>query len=136
MSVTHGRLVTGAPGCAGIAHSCCSRFFLLTPPGLERHMAPPYTEVAEQIRHHALILLAAAQSGLAYASDPYDRQRYEQVRRIAEELMGLVSNGELEQVRRIVCLDSGYMTPKVDVQTHRQYDRSNGGGQIPTPSAG
>lgn len=79
-------------------------------------MTPPYTEVAEQIRHHALSLLAAAQNGLAYTSNPYDRQRYEQVRRSAEELMGLVSDGELEQVRRIVSLDSGYITPKVDVR--------------------
>ena len=79
-------------------------------------MTPQYAEVAEQIRHHAVTLLAAAQNGLTYANDPYDRQRYEQVRRCAEELMGLVSDGELEQVRRIVALDSGYMTPKVDVR--------------------
>jgi hypothetical protein len=76
-------------------------------------MTPPYTEVAEQIRQYALSLLAAAQNGLAYTSNPYDRQRYQQVRRSAEELMGLVSVGELEQVRRIVSLDSGYMTPTV-----------------------
>ena len=79
-------------------------------------MTLPGPEVAEQIRHHALTLLAVAQNGLTYASDPYDRQRYEQVRRSAEELMGLVSDGELKQVRRIVALDSGYMTPKVDVR--------------------
>ena len=40
-------------------------------------------------------LLAVAQNGLTYVNDPYDRQRYEQVRRCAEELMGLISDGEL-----------------------------------------
>jgi ADP-ribose pyrophosphatase YjhB (NUDIX family) len=79
-------------------------------------MTPQHTEVAEQIRRHALTLLAVAQNGLTYVNDPYDQQRYEQVRRCAEELMGLISVGELDQVRRIVALDSGYMTPKVDVR--------------------
>ncbi len=79
-------------------------------------MTPPGAEVAEQIRRHALTLLAAAQNGLTYASDPYDRHRYEQVRCCAEELMALVSAGGLEQLRRIVALDSGYMTPKIDVR--------------------
>lgn len=71
---------------------------------------------ADQIRLQALTLLAVAQNGLAFADDPYDRQRYEQVRACAEELMGLVSDGGLEQLRAIVALDTGYMTPKVDVR--------------------
>lgn len=73
-------------------------------------------EADEQIRRHALTLLAVAQNGLAFADDPYDRQRYEQVRRCAEELMGVVSDGGLDQLRAIVSLDAGYMTPKVDVR--------------------
>jgi 8-oxo-dGTP pyrophosphatase MutT (NUDIX family) len=78
--------------------------------------APPPTEVAEQIRRHALTLLAAAQNGLTYANDPYDRDRYQQVRSCAEELMALVRVGDLDQVRRIVAVDSGYATPKLDVR--------------------
>jgi ADP-ribose pyrophosphatase YjhB (NUDIX family) len=79
-------------------------------------MTPPDTDAAEQIRRHALTLFAIAQNGLTFAGDPYDRQRYEQVRRSAEELMRLVSDGELEHLRRIVALEAGYMTPKVDVR--------------------
>ncbi|MHA6802273.1 NUDIX hydrolase [Salinifilum ghardaiensis] len=71
---------------------------------------------AELIRRQALALLATAQNGLTYARDPYDRDRYEQVRRSAEELMELVSDGGAEQVHRIVALDSGYATPKIDVR--------------------
>ena len=56
-------------------------------------------DAADQIRRQALTLLAVAQNGLAFADDPYDRQRYEQVRACAEELMGLVSDGGLEQLR-------------------------------------
>ncbi|MHA6798815.1 NUDIX hydrolase [Bounagaea algeriensis] len=79
-------------------------------------MATPSDDAAEQIRQHALTLLAVAQNGLTYGGDPYDRERYEQVRRCAEELMGLVSDGDIGQLHRIVALDSGYMTPKVDVR--------------------
>lgn len=79
-------------------------------------MATSSNEAADQIRQQALTLLAVAQNGLTYGGDPYDRERYEQVQRCAEELMGLVSDGEIGQLRRIVALDSGYMTPKVDVR--------------------
>jgi ADP-ribose pyrophosphatase YjhB (NUDIX family) len=79
-------------------------------------MPSPDADVTELIRRHALSLLAVAQNGLAYADDTYDRQRYQQVRRSAEELMGLVAEEGLEELRRIVALDTGYMTPKIDVR--------------------
>ncbi|OMC07984.1 NUDIX hydrolase N-terminal domain-containing protein [Mycobacterium sp. SP-6446] len=74
------------------------------------------SDAADQIRRQALTLLAVAQNGLTFAGDPYDRQRYEQVRRCGEALMGLICESELEQLRAIVALDSGYMTPKVDAR--------------------
>lgn len=80
------------------------------------NVTSPNTDAADLIRRQALTLLAIAQNGLAFADDPYDRQRYEQVRGCAETLMGLVSEGGVEQLRAIVALDAGYMTPKVDVR--------------------
>lgn len=76
----------------------------------------PDAGVAEQIRRHALLLLSTAQIGLSYTRDPYDRIRFEQVRRVGEALMDLISVGGIQEVRKIVALDSGYMTPKVDVR--------------------
>jgi ADP-ribose pyrophosphatase YjhB (NUDIX family) len=79
-------------------------------------VTPTGPDAADQIRRQALALLAVAQNGLTFAADPYNRQRYEQVRRCAEELMGLVSDGGMEQLSAIVALETGYMTPKVDVR--------------------
>ncbi|CCH32532.1 NUDIX hydrolase [Actinosynnema sp. NPDC047251] len=71
---------------------------------------------AEVVHRHALRLLATAQNGLTYADDPYDRERYQEVRRAAEGLLALVATGDLREVRRIVALDTGHATPKVDVR--------------------
>jgi ADP-ribose pyrophosphatase YjhB (NUDIX family) len=57
-----------------------------------------------------------AQTGLTYASDPYDRERYEELRGIAVEM----ASGELaappEGVRVAFASSLGYPTPKVDVR--------------------
>jgi ADP-ribose pyrophosphatase YjhB (NUDIX family) len=59
---------------------------------------------------------AIAQTGLTYAQDPYDRERYEELRGIAVEMAagGLgVPEGE---VRVAFASTLGYPTPKVDVR--------------------
>ena len=61
-------------------------------------------------------LQALAQTGLAYAQTPFDRERYEAVRRVAEEIMAGHSSLEPDQVRALFTVDSGYATPKVDVR--------------------
>jgi len=61
-------------------------------------------------------LQAIAQTGLTYAQDPYDRERYEELRGIAVEMAagGLgVPEGE---VRVAFASTLGYPTPKVDVR--------------------
>jgi ADP-ribose pyrophosphatase YjhB (NUDIX family) len=79
-------------------------------------MVSQHPDPSGQLRRHALTLLAVAQNGLTYADDPFDRQRYEQVRHCAEELMSLISDGDVESVRAAVSLDRGHMTPKVSVR--------------------
>jgi len=69
------------------------------------------------VRARAIELLAIAQSGLYHGRDVFDRQRYEQVRTAALALLGLVSAGTtLGQLQRVVAVDTGYATPKVDVR--------------------
>lgn len=53
-----------------------------------------------------------AQNGLTFHGSPFDRLRYEQVRRVAAE-MATFPGGDLELVDRLFGADSGYTTPKL-----------------------
>ena len=65
-------------------------------------------------------LQALAQSGLTYADDPYDRERYERVREIAAAMFAAGSGdgagAEVEALSRLFAEQQGYATPKVDVR--------------------
>jgi ADP-ribose pyrophosphatase YjhB (NUDIX family) len=61
-------------------------------------------------------LQAIAQDGLTYTSDDYDAGRYEQLREVAAEILAAYSTGELENSRRLLKLETGPATPKVDVR--------------------
>ncbi len=61
-------------------------------------------------------LQAIAQSGLAYAQDPYDVERYRQVRRIAAEIAASRSGTDADCVDALFSEGSGYATPKVDIR--------------------
>jgi ADP-ribose pyrophosphatase YjhB (NUDIX family) len=60
-------------------------------------------------------LQAIAQTGVAYG-DPhvYDRERYEQVRQIAAEM--LAADGDVAEADSILALETGHATPKLDVR--------------------
>ena len=59
---------------------------------------------------------AIAQTGLAYAKDPYDRERYEELRRIAVEVAAAGLDAPVAQVAVAFATATGYPTPKVDVR--------------------
>src|SRR5918998_319492 len=61
-------------------------------------------------------LQAIAQSGLTYAKDPYDVERYEQVRTIAAELAASRSEATAERIDALFSGESGYATPKLDIR--------------------
>ena len=61
-------------------------------------------------------LQAIAQSGLAYEPNQYDRERYEEVREIAAEVMAEGSAGAVAPIRDLFSGQSGYATPKVDLR--------------------
>ena len=60
-------------------------------------------------------LQALAQTGLTYASDPYDIERYEALRRIAAEMAG-TNPAEAAALEEAFAQETGYATPKVDVR--------------------
>jgi ADP-ribose pyrophosphatase YjhB (NUDIX family) len=57
-----------------------------------------------------------AQTGLTYAADPYDRERYEQLREVAVEMAATGFGEEAEDLRPVFASGMGYPTPKVDVR--------------------
>lgn len=61
-------------------------------------------------------LQAIAQSGLTYAADPYDIERYEQIRRIAAEMAASRSGASVDRIDDLFAGESGYATPKLDIR--------------------
>lgn len=61
-------------------------------------------------------LQALAQNGLTYAESPFDRERYEEVRRIAAEILSHHSDAPVEKLIDFMRFERGYATPKVDVR--------------------
>ena len=61
-------------------------------------------------------LQAIAQSGLTYAKDPYDVERYQHIRTIAAEIAASRSGTTAESVAALFSEQSGYATPKLDIR--------------------
>ena len=62
-------------------------------------------------------LQAIAQTGLTFAKDPYDVERYHAVRQLAAEMAASGESGRgTEEFVELFARDTGYTTPKVDVR--------------------
>ena len=59
---------------------------------------------------------ALAQSGMAYTSNVFDNQRYNEFKQIAAEMMAAATGAELDEVKAVFDVQSGYATPKIDVR--------------------
>ncbi|HOW65375.1 MAG TPA: NUDIX hydrolase [Candidatus Paceibacterota bacterium] len=59
---------------------------------------------------------ALSQTGLHYAKDPYDRERYARFREIAAEILARHSSLSFDQVVQFNAAEFGHATPKVDVR--------------------
>lgn len=53
------------------------------------------------------------QSGLAYAKDVYDIERYERLREISAEMLANRTELPIEKVKEVFCNEVGYQTPKI-----------------------
>jgi ADP-ribose pyrophosphatase YjhB (NUDIX family) len=72
-------------------------------------MNPRWLEWAQKLQ-------AIAQSGLAYTKNPFEIERYEEVRDVAVEIMAAHTQVESARLREIFAEQAGYATPKVDVR--------------------
>ncbi len=70
---------------------------------------PAWLRFAERVQ-------AIAQTGLAYARDPYDRERYEELRAIATQMAAAGLGVSPDEIRVAFASGHGYPTPKVDVR--------------------
>lgn len=61
-------------------------------------------------------LQAISQTGLTFTKNPFERERYEQVREIAAEIMADHSEWSIDPIRDVFADQAGYATPKVDVR--------------------
>ena len=59
---------------------------------------------------------AIAQSGLTYANNEFDKERYFRLTEIIAELAAHFSGNQLNDIINIFALEKGYATPKIDVR--------------------
>lgn len=70
---------------------------------------PPWLRWARRIQ-------AIAQTGLHYAENPYQRQRFEELLALAEEMVLSQSGLDRAEVHALFTRPAGYATPRVDVR--------------------
>ncbi|MDE2563823.1 MAG: NUDIX hydrolase [Sphingomonadales bacterium] len=62
-------------------------------------------------------LQAIASTGLHFTSDPFDRERFEEIETIANQMLAAIADVPIERIRGLVSEHArGYATPKVDVR--------------------
>ena len=69
-----------------------------------------------QLLIHAQRLQALAQAGIAYASNAYDLERYQEIRQISVKLLQELTDEPFEKIIRAFASEDGYQTPKVDIR--------------------
>jgi len=72
-------------------------------------MIPEWLDRAQRLQ-------AIAQNGLTYALNDYDRERYEQIREIANEILAANTGEPAAAFQSAFVMEHGYSTPKVDVR--------------------
>ncbi|MGT2754120.1 NUDIX hydrolase N-terminal domain-containing protein [Streptococcus ovis] len=64
----------------------------------------------------AIRLQALAQNGLSYTTNVFDKERFEEIRQIAAEMVVTPSGMPLEKIEGLFCNEEGYQTPKLDTR--------------------
>ena len=64
----------------------------------------------------AMRIQSIAQAGLQYGKDKFDKERYEELRRISAEMLSVKTDVSVEKITDLFCNESGYQTPKIDTR--------------------
>jgi ADP-ribose pyrophosphatase YjhB (NUDIX family) len=76
---------------------------------------PDHT-AAEVVRQAAMRIAALAENGLTFSPNPFDVDRFKQLRDVAAELFALLTDRPLDELKMELGRDVGYVTPKVEVR--------------------
>jgi ADP-ribose pyrophosphatase YjhB (NUDIX family) len=74
------------------------------------------TMINEELLRWSQQIQAIAQNGMAYTTNVFDLGRFQELRRIAAEMMAAATGAELAEVSSVFDVQSGYATPKLDVR--------------------
>lgn len=69
-------------------------------------------------------VVAISEAGLAYASDRFDQERYQELHQLALNQLSSLSDTPISKVQELFVNESGYPTPKVDVRAFITHDDS------------
>ncbi len=61
-------------------------------------------------------LQAIAQAGIAYQTNSYDLERYEEIRSLSAKLLQELTDEPYEKIVRVFASETGYQTPKIDIR--------------------
>ena len=64
----------------------------------------------------AIRIQSIAQAGLQYGKDIYDKERYEELRKISAEMISVKTDISVDKIYDLFCNETGYQTPKVDTR--------------------
>ncbi len=70
----------------------------------------------DKLLEWAIRIQSIAQAGLMYGRDPYDKERYEELRLIAAEMVSERTEIPTAKIRDLLCNEEGYQTPKIDTR--------------------
>jgi ADP-ribose pyrophosphatase YjhB (NUDIX family) len=73
------------------------------------HQDPEWLVWARQLQ-------AIAQTGQAYTTNPYDRERYLELQTLASRILQHQTGASKDQITHLFSFETGYATPKVDVR--------------------
>lgn len=79
--------------------------------------------MSDEIVNIARRIQAIAQSGIHFAHNSFDLQRYEELRELSVMLMTAVTDAPIEKIKGLFTDENGFQTPKVDV---RAFVEANG----------
>jgi len=95
-----------------MAAGICAR--LMSPSGAIRNLLSERMEPVWLV--WARGLQAIAQTGLTFATNAHDRERYVAIRSLAAHMMVTHSDADFDRVEALFTKQTGYATPKVDVR--------------------
>ena len=88
---------------------------------MEQGGAGGHQEEVTHMRSAALLsiaqrLQALAQAGLAYSTNGFDVERFEEIRGLSVKLLAEITDEPYEKILRVFANETGYQTPKVDIR--------------------